>query len=167
MTMEVTELLSRAVLDTPGPVSGSSTPKRPGSLALVVVLLLKPGDPAKLVDTSSQVSAPEDAEMDDPKLEEIHVSLPPLVETSGPSWKNPSVDVAQLQEEVNKALDHLLATRSSLDARQRKQVSDFGMVLCLIESKTTEAIKEAKALCAHTIWDAEAHWIVLISEAKV
>ena len=41
MTMEVSELLSQAVLDTPGLVSGSSTPKGPGSLALAVALPLK------------------------------------------------------------------------------------------------------------------------------
>ena len=108
-------------------------PKKTRSLALAVALPLKPEDPAKLVDTSSQVSTPKDAEMDNPMLEEIHAFLPPLVETSGPSGEAPSVDVAQLQEEANKALDHLLATRSSLDARWMKQVSDFGMALCQIE----------------------------------
>ena len=119
------------------------------------------------MDTSSQVNTPKDPEMDEPTLEEIHISLPPPVETSWPSVEAPSVDVAQLQEEANKALDHLLATRSSLDARQRKQISDLGMALHQIESDTTEAIKEVKALCAHTIWDAETCWTVLRSEAKV
>ena len=75
--MEVSELLSQAVLDTPGLASRSSTPKRPGSLALAAVLPLKPEDSTKLVDTSSQVSTPEDTEMDDPTLEEIQASLPP------------------------------------------------------------------------------------------
>ena len=77
MTMEVSELLSWAVLDISGPASRSSTPKRPGSLVLATPLPLKLEDSAKLVDTSSQVSTPEDAEMDDPTLEEIHASLPP------------------------------------------------------------------------------------------
>ena len=58
MTMEVSELLSQVVLDYPGPASGSSTPKRPASLALVASLPLKPEDSAKLVDTSSQDTAP-------------------------------------------------------------------------------------------------------------
>ena len=82
-------------------MSRSSTPKRPGSLALALPLTSE--DPTKLVDTSSQVSAPKDAEMDDPTLGEIHISLPPLVETLGPSGEAPSVDVAQLWEEANKA----------------------------------------------------------------
>ena len=77
------------------------------------------------------------------------------------------MDVAQLQEEANKALDCLLVTRSSLDVWQRKQVSNFGMGLHQNELETTEAIKEAKALSACTIWDAETPWTALISEAKV
>ena len=85
--------------------------------------------------------------------------LPPLVETLGPSSEAPFLDVTQLQEEANKALGHLLVTRSSINANWRKWVSDFGMALCQNESEIT---KEAKALCACTIRDAETHWAVLI-----
>ena len=130
MTMEVSELLSRAVLDTSGLASGSSTPKRPGCLALATPLPLKLEDSAKPVDTSSQVSIPDDAEIDDPTLEEIHAFPSPPVETPGPSREAPSLDVTCLQEEANKALGQLLATRSSIDAHYRKQVSDFGMAIC-------------------------------------
>ena len=77
MTIKVSELLSQAVLDTSGLASRSSTPKSPGSLALATPLSLKLEDSTKLVDTSSQVSAPDDVEMDDPTLEEIHASLSP------------------------------------------------------------------------------------------
>ena len=167
MTIEVSELLSRAVLDTSGLASRSSTPKRPGPLALATTLPLKLEDSAKPVDTSSQISALDNVEMDDPTLEEIHASPSPLVETLGPSSEAPSLDVTQLQEEANKALGCLLATRSSLDACQRKQVSDFGMALHQNESETTKAIKEVKALYAHTIQDVETHWTVLVSAAKV
>ena len=93
--------------------------------------------------------------------------LPPPVKTLGPSSEALSLDLTQLQEEANKALGHLLVTRSSIDAHQRKQVSDFGMALHQNESETIEAIKEAKALCAHTIQDMETYQTVLISEAKV
>ena len=103
-------------LDTPGLASGSSTPKRPGSLALAAVLPLKLDDSAKLVDTSSQVSTPKDVGMDDPPLEEIQPSPPP-VETLGPSGEAPSLDVTRLQEEANKALGHLLVTRSSINVQ--------------------------------------------------
>ena len=165
--MEVSELISQVALDTSGIASGSSTPKRPGFVALATPLPLKLEDSTKSVDTSSQVSTPEDAEMDDPTLEEIHVSLPPLVKTPGSSGEAPPVDVAQLQEEANKALGCLLVIRSYLEARQRRQVSDFGMSLHQIESETNEAIKEVKALCACIIWDVETHQTVLISKAKV
>ena len=168
MTMEVSELLSWVALDTSGLASRSSNPKRPESLALATLLPLKLEDSARLVDTSSEVGTQEDAVMVDPMLEEIHVSLPLLVKTPGPSGEAFSIDVTKLQEEANKALGgHLLATRSVLNAQQRKQVSDFGMALYQTESETTETIKETKALCAHTIWDAKIHQTALISEAKV
>ena len=105
--------------------------------------------------------------MDNPTLEEIYASPSPPVETLGLSGEAPSLDVTQLQEEANKALGHLLVTRSSINACQRKQVSDFGMALHQNESEITKATKEAKALCAHTIRDVEAHWAVLISKAKI
>ena len=68
------QLLSWAVLDTSGLASRSSTPKRRRSLAFTTSLPLKPEDSVKPVDTSSQVSIPDDMEMDDPSLEEIHAS---------------------------------------------------------------------------------------------
>ena len=64
--------------------------------------------------------------------------------------------MVQLQKEVNKALEHLLMTRSSLDANWRKQVSDFEMALCQNESEATEAIREAEGFCGSTIREAEA-----------
>ena len=104
MTTEVSELLSWGVLDTSGLASRSSTPKRPGSLALATPLFLRPEDSTKPVDTSSQVSIPDDTEMDDPTLEEIHASPSLPVKTPGPSSGTPSLDVTQHQEEVNRAL---------------------------------------------------------------
>ena len=167
MTMEVSKLLSQAVLDTSGLASGSSTPKRPGSLALATPLPLRPEDSAKPVDTSSQVNIPDNVEMDDPTLEEID-ALPSLpVKTPRPNSRAPSLDVTQLQEEANRAPGCLLVTRSSINACQRKQVSDFGMALYQNELEITEAIKDMKALCAQTIRDVEAHCAVLISKAKV
>ena len=103
----------------------------------------------KPVDTSSQVSLqvsiPDDAEPDDPNLEEI--SLP--VQTLGLGASILPGDVIQLQEDVGKALGCLLVTRSSLHACHRKQVSDFEMALCQNELENTEAIKEAKTLCLY------------------
>ena len=78
MTMEVSELLSQAALDTSSQALGCSTPKRPVSLAYGAPSTLRLEHFAKPVDPSSQVSPqvsiPDDAELDDPTLEEI--SLP-------------------------------------------------------------------------------------------
>ena len=157
MTMEVSELLSQVALDTSSQASGCSTPKRPVSLALGAPPSLRLESSIKPVDTSSQVSLqvsiPENANSDDLTLEEI--SLP--VETLGLGTGILPGDVVQLQEEAGKALGCLLVTRSSLNACWRKQVSDFEMALHQNESETTEAIKEAKTLCAYTTREPEAH----------
>ena len=166
MTMEVSELLLQAALDTSSQVLGSSSLKRPVSPALGAPPSLRPEGFAKPVDTSSQASQqgsiPDDAEPDDLTLEEI--SLP--VKSFGLGTSILPGDVIQLQEEAGKALGWLLATRSSLNAHQRKQVSDFEMALCQNKLQTTEAIKEARTLCTHTIREAEAHQVKLISKAK-
>ena len=96
MTMEVSELLLWAALDTSGQALGSSTPKRPVSLALGAPPSLGLEGFAKPVDASSQVSLkvsiPDDAEPDDLTLEEI--SLP--VETLGLGASVPPRDVIEL-----------------------------------------------------------------------
>ena len=145
MTMEMSECLSLAVLDTSGLASGSSIPKRPESLALATPLPPKLEDSAKPVDTSSQASTADDTEMNEPTLEEIHATPSPPVGTPGPGSDTPPLDMTHLQEEANKALGDLLPTRSSIDAHWQKLVSHFGMALCQNESETTKAIKEAKA----------------------
>ena len=167
MTMEVSNLLFQVVLDTSGLASRSSTLKRPGSLALATPLPLKPKDPTKPIDTSSQVSIPDDAEMDNPTLEEINGSPSHPVETPGPSSRASFLDVTQLQEEANKALGCLLAMRSTINAHWRKEVSNFGMALHQNEYEMVKAIKAVKALCAQTIRDMEAHCVALIIKAKV
>ena len=76
MTMEVRELLSWVALDTSEHTSGSSTPKRQEPVVLVMPLPTKLEDFPKPVDTSSQVSAPNDAKMEDASLEEIPTPSP-------------------------------------------------------------------------------------------
>ena len=84
MTTEVRELLSLAVLDTPEYTSGSSTPKRQELVVLVTPLPTKLEDFLKPVDMSSQVSALDDAEMEDASLEEIPAPLPLQLKPRGP-----------------------------------------------------------------------------------
>ena len=133
MTMEVSELLSQAALDTSGQASGSSTPKRPASLALGDPSSRGLDDSAKPIDTSSQASLwasiPDDVEPGNQTLEEIYAPPSPPVKTPGPGASILPRDVIQLQKEANRALGCLLVTRSSLNACQRKQVLDFEMAL--------------------------------------
>ena len=77
MTMEVRELLSRAVLDTSGHVSENSTPKSLNPIVILTPLPHKLGDPSRPVDTSSQVGALDDAEMAEASLEEVPTAPSP------------------------------------------------------------------------------------------
>ena len=135
-------------------------------MVLVTPLPPKLEDFSKPVVTSSQVSTPDDAKMDDPTPEEIHASSSATVRTPGPSGNAPPLDVAHLQEEANKALGDWLAIKSSIDACRWKLVSQFGMTLHQNQSKTDESIKEAKALCAHSIREAEANCAHSIKEVE-
>ena len=124
MTMEVSELLSQAALDTSGQALGSSTPKRPVSMTLGAPPSLGLEDSVKPVDTSSQaspwVSIPDDAEPDNLTLEEIYDPPSLLVKTLGPGAATLPRDAIQLQEEANRALACLLVTGCSLDAHWGK-----------------------------------------------
>ena len=111
MTMEVRELLSQAVLDMSGHISVNSTQRRLNPMVILTPLPHKLGDPSRPVDTSSQVSAPDDAEMAEASLEEIPAAPSPTAETPGPSSNAPPADTDHLQEEANKALGGLLATK--------------------------------------------------------
>ena len=90
----------------------------------------KLGDLSGPVDTSSQVSALDDAEIEEPSLEEIPAAPSPTAETPGPSSGTPPTDAGHLWEEANKALGELLATKSSIDAHWWKLVWELGMALC-------------------------------------
>ena len=60
----------------------------------------------------------------------------------------------------------LLATKSSIDVDQQKLVWELGMALCQNYSKTTESIKEAKAICTHSTQEAETLCSTTIREAE-
>ena len=113
------------------------------------------------VDTSSQVSTPDDAEMEDASLEEIPTASSPTAEAP-----EPSSDAAHLWEEANKALGELLVIKSSIDTHWQKLVWELGMALFQNDSKTVESIKEAKAVCAHSVQEAETHCSTAIREAE-
>ena len=112
MTMEVRDFLSLVGLDMSEHASGSSTPKRQEPVVLVTPLPTKLEDFPKPVDMSSQVSAPNDTEMEDASLEEIPTPSSPTAEAPGPSGDAPPTDAAHLWEEANKALGDLLTVKS-------------------------------------------------------
>ena len=59
-----------------GHVSGNLTPKRPNPMVVLTPPSLKLRDLSGLVDTLSQVSTPDDAEMAEASLDEIPLPSP-------------------------------------------------------------------------------------------
>ena len=138
-------------------------PKTLNPMVILTPLSHKLGDPSRPVDTSSNVSALDDAEA---SLEEIPTTPSPTAETSGPNSGAPPADAGHLKEEANKALGGLLTMKSSIDAHQQKLVWELGMDLCWNNSETTESIKEVKAICAHSTQEAKTLCSPTIKEAK-
>ena len=127
-------------------------------------------DSSKPVATSSQASVPV-AMPDD--TEQINQTPQGCLCSHYPPAKTPEADtgtlpkkVILLEKEINKAMGCLLMTRSSLDAHQRKQGSDFEMALHQNDTKGTKAVREAKVHCGSTIREAEAHHTTHIREAE-
>ena len=125
MTMEVRSLLSGAILDMSGHGSGNSTPKRPNPVVVLTPPAHKLKDLPKLVDTSSQVSTQDDIEMVEASLGEVPTSISPIAVAPRSRSITPTSDVGQLQEKANKALEELLATRSSTDPIGRGQSGNW------------------------------------------
>ena len=96
MTMEVRSLLSWVMLDMSGHVSGNSTPKRPNPMVVLTPPPYKLREISGPVDTSSQVSTPDDAEMAEASLEEIPTTFSPIAKTPGPSSGTPPTDANHL-----------------------------------------------------------------------
>ena len=122
MTMEVRSLLSWAMLDMSGHGSGNSTPKRPNPVGILTPPPHKLKELPKLVDTSSQVSTLDDIEMAEASLEGVPTTISPMVVTPRSRSITPPGDMAELQEKANKALEKLLATKSSIDAHRQRAV---------------------------------------------
>ena len=66
------------------------------------------------MDTSSQVSTLDDVEMVEACLGEVSTTISPIAVTPRPRSITPPTDVGQLWEKANKALEELLATKSSI-----------------------------------------------------
>ena len=164
--MEVRSLLSQAILDTSIHGSGNSAPKRPNPVVVLTPPPHKLKDLHKLVDTSSQVSTPDDIKMAEASLGGVPTTISPIAVTPGSRSVTPPTDVGQLWEKANKTLEELLASKSSIDTHRQKAVWELGMELYQNDSETTESRKEVRAICACTIWEAKTTCSVAIREAK-
>ena len=166
MTMEVRSLLSWLMLDMSGHGSGNSTPKRPNPVVVLTPPPHKLRDLSRQVDTSSQVSTPNDIEMAEASLEEVPTTISPIAVTPGSRSNTPPADMGQLQEKANKALEEMLTTKSSIDAHRQKAVWELDMELHWNDSETVESIKKARAICTYAAMDAEALCSTTVKEAK-
>ena len=127
--------------------------------------------------------------MAEASLEEVPMTISPIAMTPG-SWSSIHPTAAgHLQEKANKALEELLAPKSSIEAGRWKVFWELGMELCQNDCETVESIiearaictcttldakalcsatvKEAKATCTHTIWEAEAFCSTAIRDAEI
>ena len=162
MTAEVSNLLFHAVLGVSSFESEHSSPRRSTTAAVPMTPPWKPEDPLQAVDTSSQVSV-EEAEA---SLEDIPANISPIAALSRSGSISPPVDLAKLQTNANRALDDLLNTKGSIDARRWSAVWELGIILCQNESQAAATIKEAKVTCSQATLDAWTACSQLILKAK-
>ena len=167
MTKEVRSLISQVMLDTSGHGSGNLTPKRPNPVVVLTHPPHKLKELPKPVDTSSQVSALDDIKMVEASLEEVPTNISSIATTPRSRSVTPPADMGELQEKANKAVEELLATKSSIDTSRQRAVWELGMEPGWNESKTAESIKEARAICTCATMDVEALYSSTVKEAKV
>ena len=113
------------------------------------------------------MSTLDDVKMAEASLEGVPTTISPIVATTGSRSITPPADAAEFQENANKALEELLATKSSIDAHRQTAIWELGMELHRNESETADSIKEARAICSHVTLDVEALCFTTVKEAKV
>ena len=156
---------------------GNSTLKRPVSVALGAPLSPRPEDSSKPVDTSSQASlqvvTPDDTEPINHTLEEIYTPTTPPAETLEPGAGILPKNMVQLQKEVNKALECLLMTRSSLVGGNKFQTLKWPSIKMsqrplklLGRQRPFVALPSEKPRPTTLLWEAEAQHDTLVREAE-
>ena len=118
MTIEVRSLLSQVMLDMSGHGSGNSTLRTPNPVVVLTPPTHKLKEIPQPVDTSSQVSTLDDAKMVEASLERVPTTISPIAMTSRSRSITPPADAAELQQNANKALEELLATKASIGAHR-------------------------------------------------
>ena len=86
-------------------------------------------------------------------LEDVTSNISPIAASSGSRSISPPVDLVELWTNANKALDELLSTKGSIDARRQKAVWELGVMLCQNESPAAAMIKEARVISSQTTLD--------------
>ena len=76
------------------------------------------------------------------------------------------MDLAEHWTNANRALDDLLNTKGSIDARRWRAVWELGIILHENESQAAASIKEAKVICSQVTLDARTACSQLIFESK-
>ena len=173
MTTEVSILLPWAVLEVSSCESQYSSLRRPTT---AVVFMSPPQKPEGLpwpASTSSQASIDEE----EASLEDIPTNISPIAAISGSGSISPPADLTELWTNANKALDELLSTKESIDARRWKAVWELGMMLFQNESQVATLIKEARVIysqmtldiqtaCSQLILEAKTSYLAAVKEAK-
>ena len=168
MTMEVSNLLSRVILEASSCGSEHSSPR---GCTLAAAPTTPPHKEGLILpmDTSSQVSADAaEASVEDiPSLEDIPSIISPIAATA-PRTRSitPLVGILEFQTNANRALGDFLNTKASINAHRQRTVWDLGIVLCQTEAQTAKSIKQAKAACSQTILEAKASCSMVIKKAK-
>ena len=168
MTTEVSNLLSQAVLEASSCESKCSSPRRPTTAAVLTTPPQKPEGPLHAVDTSSQVSVKE-AEA---SLEDIPTTISPIPAISKTRSVSPLMDLAELWTNTNRALDDLLNTKGSIDARKWRAVWELGVILCQNESQVATKSSvlrqffDTQTACSWLILEAKTDFLGVVKKAK-
>ena len=173
MTEEVNKLLSQAVLEASSCESQQSPPRRPATAVVPTSLPQRPEGLLLPADTSSQASIDEG----EASLEDMPTNISPIAVISGSNSTSTSMDLAELQTNANKALDDLLNTKGSTDAKRQRAVWDLGVMLCQNESQVATTVKEGRTICSQmaldiqtacsqSIFEARTGYLVEVKEAK-
>ena len=99
-------------------------------------------------------------------LEDIPANVSPIAAVSRSRNISPLLDLVELHTNANKALDDLLSTKESIDARRWRAVWELGVILCQNESQMAASIKEARVICSQVTLDAQTVCSQSILEAK-
>ena len=149
MTTEVNNLLSQAMLEASSCESQHSSPRRPTTAVIFMSPSWKPEDLPQSADTSSQASIDEG----EASLEDVLSNISTIAASSRSGSISPLVDLVEPWTNAKKALDELLSTKGSIDARRQRAVWELDMMLCQNESQVAAMIKEARVICSQTTLD--------------